>query len=208
MIPTDISQQKAASLVVVPDFFGNGQRKEQKDWIKYGNEKDAALASFSDTYRLVKSGDQTYIRDFRKACLDNWVISASGIMCPGNLEGTVIHNAGSSRASSVVSPSLNVPELNEVQLERAMYETDISRLLQAMCGTDDHVSEMLGVLEELTERGPDQIVICTPDMLSRTGKITPISFCYQLKGDYRFIISAKFNPLGSIFEIHPPNPPS
>ncbi len=147
--------------------------KNQKDWIKYFNNKNTKMISAPDIYTVAKKGNKTILESLKKDFKESWEVTSTQIKYnKKRLNAEIIHDV----ESKVVKPKkykVKVPVLSGDFKQDSQTE----KYLQALFDTKDSISVILKTLKKFGKN--KTIRFWTPTQSSRGSKsIRSVGLCF------------------------------
>ena len=144
--------------VINPTLADYGRLRIQYSWIDLFNKAGKAMISAPDVY----SAQDSILSSLREDLKKDRLVTSTRISCNENdLGAKIIQDVG----STVVKPtekSIVVPVYSNKRIAKAAKTKNGLKYLQALFNTEDKASKLIGRLEEISEKGAEDIRIWTP----------------------------------------------
>ena len=139
-------------------------RKNQKEWIKYFNDKKTKMISAPDIYKVTKQENKTIIESLKKDFEESYEVTSTRIIYnKDNLNAEIIHDADSKIVKSK-KYKVKIPDLSGSFKE----DSDTEKYLQALFDTKDSLDKILEVLKKFGKKR--KLRFWTPSQSSRRDK--------------------------------------
>ncbi len=176
-IPPDSNPQvaplQAAGRVIDSVSWLDGKSQTQNQWIEYANANKFKMISAPDLYLAGKSVDKNLIKSLQKDFNESYIMTGTQIHYnPTNLEGEIIHYAGSNIVKPVVMQKIKIPIYGRTSLADALKDPYCVDYLQALFNTKNNKISICETLLALSGKTDTSTYLWTPDQSSRAS--TPV----------------------------------
>ena len=181
---------KTSNILIDSKPASEGKEKTQEDWIDYFVDHGRIMISAPNVYNAVLQKD--ILDSLRKDFKAGLITSTRLIYNPKNLETKIIHDYG----SSIIKPkiiTIEAPVFEGVPIAKALEGKGLI-YAQALFCTDDNLTKIVEVLEELSQMGAERIRLWTPDQASRI-RFSDRAAGFASYNNMMFTVTAVYDPI-------------